>query len=208
MAQTTGSLNQITLNCSMGSMATRWGAYPSVLSADVAGSLMKFHNGLVKARLATNATAMPINARIIRERSSSRCSRNDMRSMPSSSLSPPPFEGGGGGGFLPPPPGRRETRATSVTWVCDAAWGAWERAGWLTEGSAGTTGSKPESPAFSESDGSPVDDAAWCVPATEDAPPPGGTPVPFCSSDGFMRYAFCSVVEADALCPFEAASFS
>ena len=51
----------------------------------------------------------------MRVRSSSRCSRNDMRSMPSSSSSPPsPFPGGGGGGgVLPPPPGRRGRVATA-----------------------------------------------------------------------------------------------
>src|ERR1700732_2724239 len=103
----------------------------------------------------------------------------DMRSMPSSSSSPPSPPEGGGGGFFPPPPGRRERRATSVTAVVDEA--------------AGETGSWVNEDAVSEV-------------AVEDAPPPSETSVPFCSSDGFIRYALCSVVEADALCPFETAS--
>ena len=57
-----------------------------------------------------NATPSPYNIRRMRVRSSSRCSMNDMRSMPSSSSSPSDGGGGGGGGFLPPD----EATATAV----------------------------------------------------------------------------------------------
>src|SRR5579864_1495821 len=62
------------------------------------------HNGLANVRLRPNATAIPIRHLMRRERSSSRCSRKDMRNMPSSSSSPPspPLPDGGGGGLLPP----------------------------------------------------------------------------------------------------------
>src|SRR5262249_37454759 len=57
---------------------------------------------LQKKRLARNAIPTPASMRRIRLRSSSRCSRKDMRNMPSSSS--PSSLGGGGGGILPPPP--------------------------------------------------------------------------------------------------------
>src|SRR4051794_33128952 len=63
-----------------------------------------FHNGCANVIARKKATATPANPRISRARSSSRCSRNDIRSIPSSSSSssssllPEEEEGGGGGG--------------------------------------------------------------------------------------------------------------
>src|SRR5689334_3470091 len=62
------------------------------------------HNSLQNVRLSTNATPTPASPRRMRERSSSRCSRNDIRSIPSSSSSRSESVGGGGGGVEAPDP--------------------------------------------------------------------------------------------------------
>src|ERR1017187_8982010 len=118
MAHKTGSLNQMILNASMGSIWTRFcSLYPSVLSAATAGWQTKSQSWLQYVRLKTKATATPMRARMMRVRSSSKWPRKDMRSMPSSSSSSPspPDGGGGGGGVLPPPPRRRRSGAISCT---------------------------------------------------------------------------------------------
>ena len=81
MAHRIGSLIQITLNASMGVICTRVGLNLRVVSASLAGAVTKSHNLSVKMMLTTNATPTPIRARMMRDRSSSRCSRKDMRSM-------------------------------------------------------------------------------------------------------------------------------
>src|SRR5215475_6009000 len=98
-----GSLIHTMLNWSIGAMATSLGGLmPIFRSAYSAGSCTKSQRLLQKKRLARNAIPTPASIRRIRLRSSSRCSRNDMRNMPSSSS--PSSLGGGGGGILPPPP--------------------------------------------------------------------------------------------------------
>src|ERR1035441_10099859 len=124
MAHKTGSLNQMILNASMGSIWTRFcSLYPSVLSAATAGWQTKSQSWLQYVRLKTKATATPMRARMMRVRSSSKWPRKDMRSMPSSSSSSPspPDGGGGGGGVLPPPPGRRGSVAIACTGAGSAA---------------------------------------------------------------------------------------
>src|SRR5579864_358522 len=103
-AQRMGSFTQMVLKASIGVICTSSGGYPSVSSAPLAGRETMVHRGLANVRLTANATATPIRHLINRERSSSRCSRNDMRNMPSSSSSPPlpPLPDGGGGVRLPP----------------------------------------------------------------------------------------------------------
>src|ERR1700691_5296493 len=59
-----------------------------------------------------NATPKPINARMMRDRISSKCSRNDMRSMPSSSSSSSSGGGGGGGRYPPPAPAGTSERSS------------------------------------------------------------------------------------------------
>src|SRR5690242_9200375 len=56
------------------------------------------HSSFVKNMLTKNATTSPTIARNSRVRSSSRCSMNDIRSMPSSSSSSSSSSSGGGGG--------------------------------------------------------------------------------------------------------------
>src|SRR5579872_4558841 len=58
---------------------------PSSLKAASPGAWTNFHSWLAKNRHARYATPKPISARMMRVRSSARCSRIDMRSMPSSS---------------------------------------------------------------------------------------------------------------------------
>src|SRR4051794_20884403 len=91
--------SQMMLNCSMGVIATNSGGLiPKWVSADTAGSDTISQRSFVKNMLAKNATTKPAKAFNNRERSSSKCSMNDMRSMPSSSSSPSSSAGGGGGG--------------------------------------------------------------------------------------------------------------
>src|SRR5579863_3225460 len=102
----TGSFTQMMLKASIGATCTRAGGpplnpfTPSVFKALTAGAETAFHNLSQNVRLRINATPTPPNARRIRERNSSRWSRNDMRSIPPSSPSPSESDGGGG---LPPP---------------------------------------------------------------------------------------------------------
>src|SRR5215475_4679962 len=100
-----GSLNQMTVNPSMGVIVTSSGGFTlRDLRASTAGLSTKSHRGLLKERLTIAATTIPASALRMRERSSSRCSMNDMRSMPSSSSSPSsPGGGGGAGGTIDPP---------------------------------------------------------------------------------------------------------
>src|SRR5580700_4781602 len=88
MAHTRGSLNQTTLKASMGVSWARVGGKPLALSAAFAGCTTTFQSGSVKVKATHTATTMPMIILIMRERSSSRCSRNDMRNMLSSSSSP------------------------------------------------------------------------------------------------------------------------
>src|ERR1017187_4285405 len=186
MAHKTGSLNQMILNASMGSIWTRFcSLYPSVLSAATAGWQTKSQSWLQYVRLKTKATATPMRARMMRVRSSSKWPRKDMRSMPSSSSSSPspPDGGGGGGGVLPPPPRRRGSVAIACT---GAGGGAAAGAGgpglgscgypssYLSWGSAGCTAGSRDS----ARSGAPA-----CTLPGEDTSPAGGTLVPFCSSE-------------------------
>ena len=117
MAQTTGSLNQMMLKTSIGSICVRFSGYPRDLSAPLAGCTTTFQSCWLNKRLPPKARPTPINDLMMRERSSSRCCRKDMRSMPSSSSSSS-SGGGPGGGVLPPPPKRRR-----VASIADAALG-------------------------------------------------------------------------------------
>ncbi len=56
----------------------------------------------------------PASVRRMRERNSSRCSMNDIRSIPSSSPSPSESEGGGGGVDAPDPPALAVAGMTAV----------------------------------------------------------------------------------------------
>src|ERR1700674_3182215 len=58
---------------------------PISLKAVEPGAWTSFHSWLAKIMHARNATPKPISARMMRERSSSRCSKIDMLGMPSSS---------------------------------------------------------------------------------------------------------------------------
>src|SRR5579884_1757174 len=100
-----GSLNQMIMKPSMGwIMASRGGFTPRCFSAETAGSLTTVHSLSAKPRLSMKATASPMRDLIMRERSSSRCSMKDMRSMPSSSSSLPEGGGGSAGGRRPEDP--------------------------------------------------------------------------------------------------------
>src|SRR5579863_8495072 len=98
---TIGALIQMVLNCSIGVMAIRTGFALICLRAATAGARMKFQILSAKHRQTTKQTTNPRIARISRERNSSRCSRNDIRAMPSSSgSSSSSFFLGGLGGLL------------------------------------------------------------------------------------------------------------
>src|SRR5690349_17252670 len=88
------------LNWSMGPMAANLGCKPRWVSAVAAGDITISHKSLQNVMLTKNATTTPITAFKMRDRSSSRCSMKDMRSMPSSSpsFSSSSVGGGGGGG--------------------------------------------------------------------------------------------------------------
>src|SRR5271165_2929195 len=95
---TRGSLNQMIMKFSIGSMITRCGSLtPIFRSASKAGALTTLHKSMENPTHRKNATPSPAIALIRRERSSFRWSRNDMRSMPSSSGSSSSGGGGGGG---------------------------------------------------------------------------------------------------------------
>src|SRR4051794_24490082 len=105
---TNGALIQIVLNCSIGVMAMSTGLALIVLSAEIAGSLTNFQISGAKYRQATKQIANPTMIRISRARNSSRCSRKDMRTIPSSSGSSSsslPEGGVGVGGFGGAPAG-------------------------------------------------------------------------------------------------------
>src|SRR5579884_1156883 len=96
----TGSFTQMIEKLSMGVIWARRGGFTCrYVSASTAGWLMMSQSWLAKIRLARNATATPHRHLMMRERSSSRCSIKDMRSMPSSSWPSSDGGGGGGGGF-------------------------------------------------------------------------------------------------------------
>src|SRR3954454_20722366 len=94
-----GSFTQMIEKLSIGDVKTREvSLYPSEDNATAAGSWTILHNCSLSVRLAKKAIPNPTSARMSRLRNSSRCSRNDMRSMPSSSGSSISSAGGGGGG--------------------------------------------------------------------------------------------------------------
>jgi len=108
---TSGTFTQMMEKPSIGSLMTRTGGLtPIFLSASTAGARTISQSWLANTTHSRNAIPKPCSARIIRWRISSRCSRNDMRSMPPSS----PSSSSGGGGRLPPePPAPKGTRARS-----------------------------------------------------------------------------------------------
>src|ERR1035441_9761449 len=127
MAHKTGSLNQMILNASMGSIWTRFcSLYPSVLSAATAGWQTKSQSWLQYVRVKTKANATTTRGGMMRVRNYSKWPRKNMRSMPSSSSSSPspPEGGGGGGGVLPPPALGRGMVATAFTGGGGGAGGA------------------------------------------------------------------------------------
>ena len=89
MAVRIGNFTQMMLKASIGAICTSFGTAPILFKASVAGAVTIFHSLSQNVRLRTNATPTPPKARRMRERNSSRCSRNDMRSIPSSSGSSP-----------------------------------------------------------------------------------------------------------------------
>src|SRR5438552_3620928 len=93
--QSTGSLIQMMEKLSIGAVVVRRGGTTfKNFSASTAGALMMSHNWAEKTMLTMNATPTPQRHLMIRERSPSRCSMKDMRSMPSSL---PSLSSGGGG---------------------------------------------------------------------------------------------------------------
>src|ERR1051325_3404016 len=76
---TSGSLNQMMEIPSVGSNAYRSSGRPRDFSAEAAGRRMKSHNCELNRMAIQNAPASPHRQRMMRARSSSRCSRNDMR---------------------------------------------------------------------------------------------------------------------------------
>src|SRR5438132_5580116 len=87
--QSTGSLIQMMEKLSIGAVVVRRGGTTfKNFSASTAGCLMMSHNWDENTMLAMNAIPTPQMHLMIRERSSSRCSMKDIRSMPSSSPSP------------------------------------------------------------------------------------------------------------------------
>src|SRR5713101_6237772 len=100
-----GSFTHTMLNASMGVIKISFGSEkPSLRKASMAGAWTIFQSLSQKVRLRTNAIPTPSKAFRMRERNSSRCSKNDIRSMPPSSSSPSESDGGGGGVEPPDPP--------------------------------------------------------------------------------------------------------
>src|SRR5512133_1688741 len=96
-----GSFTQMMEKLSIGEVKTsEVSLYPRDVRAAAAGSCTIRQSCSLNVRLAKNAIPRPASAQINRLRSSSRCSRKDMRSIPSSSGSSGSSseEGGGGGG--------------------------------------------------------------------------------------------------------------
>ena len=102
MAVRIGSFTHTILKASMGVIRVSLVSTFRLRRASSAGAWTSFHSSLQNVRLRMNAMPIPPSARRMRERSSSRCSRNDIRSIPSSSS--PPSESEGGGGVDPPDP--------------------------------------------------------------------------------------------------------
>src|SRR5579863_3830559 len=88
---------------------------PVLRRASQPGAMRIAKSWLLKITQSKKMTPKPHNALMMRARSSSRCSRKDMRSMPPSSSSSSSSGGGGGGGVRTPPPAGASTGGGNIS---------------------------------------------------------------------------------------------